>query len=130
MRPLTYVYPHTASADDTVQIRSYPTPPPGSRDPPTLTHPVAVRCLLPLALTDLSEPYVITGAGDVIRTYDLSSPTEPELLGVVDAHWHDITGIALWVRKTSGEDGKMRAEPWIVSASLDGTIRKWRLSGA
>ena len=24
---------------------------------------------------------------------------------------------------------KVRIEPWIVSASLDGTIRRWRLSG-
>lgn len=46
-----------------------------------------------------------------------------------DAHWHDVTALRLWVRKTKGEDGRMRVEPWIVSTSLDGTVRRWRLAG-
>lgn len=87
-----------------------------------------MRAILPLVMTDLAEPYVITGAGDVIRIYDVSSPDEPELLGEVDAHWHDVTALRLWVRKSFGADGQTRVEPWVISASLDGTIRKWRLS--
>jgi WD40 repeat protein len=92
-----------------------------------ITHPTAVRAILPLQLL-LNEPYLITGSGDVIRTYDLSTLSEPEMLSEVDGHWHDVTALRLWVRKNQ-EDGKTRIEPWIVSASLDGTIRKWRLSG-
>ena len=80
-------------------------------------------------MTDLAEPYVITGSGDIIRIYDVSSPEEPELLGEVDAHWHDVTALRLWVRRSVGDNGQTRVEPWIISASLDGTIRKWRLSG-
>jgi len=91
---------------------------------------VAVRSILPLSLTDLGEPYIITGAGDIIRVYDVSTLEEPELVGEVDAHWHDVTALRLWVRKTTGDDGKTRVEPWIISASLDGTIRKWKLQGS
>lgn len=80
-------------------------------------------------MTDLAEPYLITGAGDVIRVYDVSSLQEPELINEVDAHSHDVTDLHLWVRKTVGADSKTRVEPWIVSSSLDGTIRKWRLAG-
>lgn len=64
-----------------------------------------------------------------MRIYDVASPDEPEFIGQVDAHWHDVTAIRLWMRKFAGEDGKTRVEPWIISTSLDGTIRRWRLSG-
>ncbi|KAF7359371.1 WD40 repeat-like protein [Mycena sanguinolenta] len=116
----------TASSDDTAQIldTTLPTPKP----PVSIAHPAAVRCILPLSVTDLAEPYLITGAGDVIRVYDVSSLQEPDLINEVDAHWHDVTGLHLWIRKTVGADSKTRVEPWVVSTSLDGTIRKWRLA--
>ncbi|KAI0703594.1 WD40-repeat-containing domain protein [Cytidiella melzeri] len=126
----------TASADDTAQV--YDDPPVerriGDKPMAPITHPTAVRCILPLSLTPLSEPYLLTGSGDVIRAYDISSPNEPELLGEMDAHWHDVIALRLWMRKTAvldaqgEESGKFRVEPWIVSASLDGTLRKWRLA--
>ncbi len=112
-----------ASADETVQIK------PTDQPPYLITHPTTVRCILPLSTTDLAEPYVLTGAGDMIRVYDVSSPQEPELISEMDAHWHDVTALRLWVRKFAGDDGRQRVEPWIISASLDGTIRKWRLTG-
>ncbi|KAF5387071.1 hypothetical protein D9615_001674 [Tricholomella constricta] len=119
----------TASSDETVQSlhRDTDTPPP-KRPALSISHPVGVRSVLPLALTELAEPYLITGAGDILRVYDISTPEEPELLRDLDAHWHDITAIRLWKRVTVGGDGKTRIEPWIISTSLDGTIRKWRLS--
>lgn len=127
----------TGSADETAQV--YDDPPvqrrAGERPMPPLIHPTAVRTILPLSLTPLAEPYVLTGAGDVIRAYDVSSPDEPELLGVTDAHWHDVVALRLWMRKNAvvndGNATKSSAiEPWIISTSLDGTIRKWRLTGA
>lgn len=33
------------------------------------------------------------------------------------------------MRTSKNEAGQTRIEPWIVSTSLDGTIRKWRFSG-
>lgn len=116
-----------ASSDDTAQILVDPTS--TTKPPVSITHPTAVRCILPLAATDLAEPYLLTGAGDVIRVYDVSSIHEPELINEIDAHWYDVTALHLWLRKTVGTDAKARVEPWVVSTSLDGTIRKWRLAG-
>ncbi|KAF9013557.1 WD40 repeat-like protein [Hymenopellis radicata] len=118
----------TASADDTVQVVALNSASEADKIPRLIAHPTAVRCLLPISLTDLAEPYLITGADDSIRSYDISSLQEPDLLGVVDAHWHDVTELRLWMRTTSGDDGQIRVEPWVISASLDGTLRKWRLS--
>ncbi|KAJ3508667.1 hypothetical protein NLJ89_g5624 [Agrocybe chaxingu] len=121
----------TASADETVRIlpEESPNATQVKENPPKpVEHPVAVRAILPLPLTDLGEPYLLTAAGDILRTYDISDLSNPELLGEVDAHWHDITAIRLWVRRATGEDGKTRVEPWIITTSLDQTIRKWKLT--
>ncbi|KAI0721628.1 WD40 repeat-like protein [Cerioporus squamosus] len=127
----------TASTDETVHIIPHlapataPAPTPGTKPIPPIQHPTAVRTILPLSVTPLAEPYLLTGSGDMIRVYDVSSPEEPELIAEIDAHWHDVTALRLWIRKSQveGEPGKVRVEPWIVSASLDGTLRRWRLEG-
>ncbi|KAH7914671.1 WD40-repeat-containing domain protein [Hygrophoropsis aurantiaca] len=118
----------TASSDETVQIVSYPPNDSSVKPHSPFIHPLPVRALLPLPLTDLREPYLITGFGDVIRLYDISSIDEPEILGEIDGHWHDVTSLRLWMRTSKGEDGRTRIEPWVVSTSLDSTIRKWKLS--
>ncbi|KAG6854947.1 hypothetical protein C0991_009770 [Blastosporella zonata] len=118
----------TASSDETVQVLKRDSTLTPAKPLPPLVHSVPVRTILPLSLTDLGEPYLLTGAGDILRVYDVSSPDEPELIRDLDAHWHDITAIRLWKRTTT-ETGITRVEPWIISTSLDGTIRKWRLSG-
>jgi len=119
-----------ASADESVRVRlDKDTELSKGRPPVPIIHPLSVRAILPLQLTELGEPYLITGCGDVLRTYDVSSLDEPELVKEMDAHWHDITAIRLWMRQSVGEDGKTRVEPWVVTTSLDGTIRKWRLAG-
>lgn len=124
----------TASSDETVQVKLHPPLAPSSipvtKLTPPLTHSAPVKSILPLHLTPLAEPYLLTGAGDIIRVYDISTPEEPELLGEVDAHWHDVIALRLWMRTTpvQGAKGQYRVEPWIVSTSLDGTIRKWRLA--
>ena len=100
-----------------------------TKPPEPIKHPAAVRAILPLLLTDLSEPYLISAAGDVLRTFDVSSLQEPELLSEIDGHWHDITSVQLWMRKSAGDDGRKRIEPWILTTSLDKTIRKWKLAG-
>lgn len=122
-----------------MQIAAYP--PQASHRTLSIVHPHAVRCVLPLLLTPLGEPYVLTGAGDVIRAYEISdlesgggvsgggSGGTAEALGSVDGHWHDVTALELWVRRAEGGGGRGGAEAWVVSASLDGTIRKWRLAG-
>ncbi|KAF9001932.1 WD40 repeat-like protein [Cyathus striatus] len=116
----------TASSDDSVQLISTKGTTP-QKPISSVLHPVGVRAILPLILADPDEPYLITGAGDVIRVYDVSSLSEPSLINEIDAHWHDVTAIRLWARNISGDDGT-RIEPWVISTSLDGTIRKWKLS--
>jgi len=120
-----------ASLDETVQILS--TNSSSSPTPASITHPTGVRALLSLSLTPLAEPYLITGSGDILRVYDVSSPKEPELVNEIEAHWHDVTAIRLWIRGSTieAEDGtkKTSVEPWVVSTSLDETVRRWRLGG-
>jgi WD40 repeat protein len=122
---------HPASADETVQVSLDPdlSTEPKLKLPKPITHPKQVRCVLPVGLTEVGEPYLITGSGDTIRVYDLSTFDKPEMIREVDAHWHDILALRFWIRKSISSDGLTRVEPWIVSTSLDGTIRKWRLSG-
>ncbi|KAJ3886601.1 WD40-repeat-containing domain protein [Lentinula edodes] len=118
----------TASSDETVQVR-YLSEAEKRSTPPPIHHSTAVRCILPLHLTDLQEPYIITGSGDFMRVYDVSSANEPELLNEIDAHWRDITHIRLWMRQSVDEkNNQKRIEPWIITTSLDCTVRRWRLS--
>jgi hypothetical protein len=64
-----------------------------------------------------------------VYAYDPNIPEyEPELVGEIDAHWHDVTDLGLWMRVVE-KDGKRWNETWILSASLDATLRRWRLEG-
>ncbi|KIO29476.1 hypothetical protein M407DRAFT_6152 [Tulasnella calospora MUT 4182] len=140
-------YLWTASTDETVTIRRY-TPANSSSASSSITsleHPNPVRCLLLLPNSPIAQPFLLTGHGDVIRIYDVSELVEEDedpgesgnqkpltevsgvarLLNEVDAHSHSVTSLQLWL-KTSSE--VPTGEPWIVSGSLDGTVRKWRLS--
>jgi len=116
----------TASADETVQIYPYPSSDPVQK-PLSIIAKQAIKTLLPLQLSPLQEPILIIGLGDLIRTYDISSFDSPaELLSTVDAHWHDVTILKIWLRLYEDNNVK-KIEPWIVSGSLDGSLRKWKL---
>jgi hypothetical protein len=121
----------TASSDETVQIHPAIESEPGTiqKLPQPLEHPaLAVKSLLVLPLTDLGESYLLTAAGDYLRVYDISTLAEPELVSNTDVHWHDITAIRLWYRAKK-TDEVTHVEPYIVTTSLDQSIRKWRLAG-
>ncbi|KAF8509537.1 WD40-repeat-containing domain protein, partial [Gautieria morchelliformis] len=123
----------SASNDESVVIQPFPLSPPTGVPLKTYTiaHPNAVRALLPVSLTSLAEPYLISASGDAIRlyAYDFAAPEDsPELLGEIDAHWHDVTALGLWMQVVE-RDGNTRTEAWILSASLDATLRRWRLEG-
>lgn len=134
----------SASSDESVALQYHPPLPDSAapKAPPPLRHPAAAKALLPLSLPALSLPedladildaYLITAYSDTIRVYDVSAPHEPELLREeADGHWHDVVGLGLWIRSVKFElpSGikRSRLEPWIVSASLDGTIRRWKLA--
>lgn len=72
--------------------------------------------------------------------YDLSlgeGPNEARLIRQVEGHCAEVIAIRRWSREIQleqGDDGNRssrngdgKREEWIVSASLDGTIRRWKL---
>jgi WD40 repeat protein len=119
----------------------------------SLDHAIHVRSLIPLHLTPAGLPVLIAGsATGGLHIWDLEwagDGDDPAVIdgsgaresGMVDVHSHDVTGLALWVRQPAAEsametasEGKeltrvQSAEAWVVSGSLDGTLRRWRLSG-
>ena len=93
----------------------------------SLSHPTAVKAVLPIYDSINDATYLITACGDTLRVFDASTSLDaPELLNEVDAHAHEVTDLKVWI-KTDRTDG--RPELWVVSASLDGTIRRWHLQG-
>jgi hypothetical protein len=80
--------------------------------------------------------YVVTGSTDeTIRVWDLSSiellPQSERvkagregttgLVRTVEGHYDEVNELKLWFRKAN-------QEIWVISASLDGTLRRWKLS--
>jgi len=121
----------SASSDETVQVHLYPVPTDAKQKPsPPITHTTAFRAVLPVYLHSKLDsdafPYLLAGSGDSIRVYDISSFDEVELIKVVEGHWHDVTHLRTWLQESA--DGT-RKDVWVVSGSLDDTLRKWKLSG-
>ena len=123
----------SASADETIQMLVYPPPTHvGLKKKAPITHTTAFRTVLPMYLhPDLDSdvyPYLLAGSGDRIRVYDISSldEDEAEFVREVEGHWHDVTHLRTWIQ---GSGDGARRDVWVVSGSLDGTLRKWKLSG-
>ncbi|KZS99178.1 WD40 repeat-like protein [Sistotremastrum niveocremeum HHB9708] len=115
----------TGSTDCTVIMRQYPTASNGANQFRAITLPHTVKSILPLSLTPLNEPLVVVGSADTIVSFDISSPEDPEQLRELDVHAHDVVGLGFWVKKVESKTGAVALEPWIISASLDGTVRRW-----
>jgi hypothetical protein len=97
---------------------------------PPITHTTGFRAVLPVYLHPKLDsdafPYLLAGSGDSIRVYDISSLDEAELIREVEGHWHDVTHLRMWLQESA--DG--HEDVWVISGSLDSTLRKWKLSGA
>lgn len=86
-----------------------------------IQHPTGVKALLPLYILSLGETYLFTASGDIIRSWDTSDLDDKiEQRNEIDGHWHDVTLLGAW----SASD-----DLYILSASLDGTIRRWKVKG-
>ncbi|BGP14778.1 hypothetical protein JCM10213_004284 [Rhodosporidiobolus nylandii] len=145
----------TASADSSLVLSRLSLTNPTTPPVPILRipHPSQVRSFLPLpitaslrALPTPPPPYLLTGASDeLLRIFDLSSAAldpdaareqrrkwdglpvsaEAKVEGCVkeiEAHTHDVVQLRAYT--TAGEGG--RREVWVLSASLDGTLRRWK----
>ena len=113
-----------ASADDTVKIHPHSFEGGGSekrRPVKPIQHPTGVRGLLPLYIPELDETYLFTASGDIIRSWDTSDLEDRvEQRNEIDGHWHDVTLLKVW---------STPSDLYILSASLDGTIRRWKVKG-
>jgi WD40 repeat protein len=100
-----------------------------------------VRSLLLLPSTFHPSPLLLCGAADQdTRVYDLSSTLESasrssqthtagegraKEVSRIKGHWADVIDLDVWVKEVEG--GKKEA--WVVSASLDETLRRWNMQG-
>ena len=114
-----------ASADETVKIHPHsPEGQGGEKKRPInpIQHPTGVKALLPLYIPSLDETYLFTASGDIIRSWDTSDlDGKIEQRDEIDGHWHDVTLLKAWF---------VSPDPYILSASLDGTVRRWKVKGA
>ncbi|KAJ9121147.1 hypothetical protein QFC24_004821 [Naganishia onofrii] len=108
------------------------------RAPIPIPHPDYVKCVLLLPTSfHPTAPLLLTGSVDEdIRVYDVteileqSGNTHLAAEGTVEAreianikgHFGEVSALRCWIK--DGEKGK---EPWVVSASLDATLRRWSM---
>ncbi|EJU05347.1 WD40 repeat-like protein [Dacryopinax primogenitus] len=119
----------TSSSDNSVLLHRTNQEHSGPLSQSRIQHSHPVKALLALPVTELQIPYLITACSDEkIRVWDVSAFEDKlgpaDLLRTVDAHSHEISSLALWLRKGADE---IRV-PWVLSASLDSTLRRWKLS--
>lgn len=109
-----------------------------------IPHPAHVRSVLPLASVFPDSPYLATGSSDeLFRLIDLSSSAaldpnpareaKREWRGLplaatapvegcvraVEAHTHEVVQLCAYVSSD-------RQQQWLLSASLDNTLRRWK----
>ncbi|SCV67756.1 BQ2448_5367 [Microbotryum intermedium] len=139
----------TASADNSVLLSTFDASSPSSAPIPTtrIVHPYHLKSVLPLgiALPNLNSSHLLTGSADeAIRILDLNSisssshppfswsgiPSSADekmvgLVRTVEGHSHDVVDLHVYTQVGPKEQGG-RIEAWILSASVDGTLRRWK----
>jgi WD40 repeat protein len=119
--PLTFF---EASADETVKIQpcSFEESNNEKKRPiGPIQHSAGVKALLPLYVPSLDQTYLFTASGDIIKSWDTSDLEDKvEQRNEVNGHWHDVTLLKVWFTSP---------DPYVMSASLDGTIRRWKVKG-
>jgi len=127
----------TASSDNTAQCLTRPIATSSEQNAPpkpqpwtstdTFTHPDWVRAIA----HDPETGLLVTGCRDEdVRVWDTSSG---ECVKTLTGHFESVEGVCLvTLRKEGGKNAvgrKQESEKWIISVSLDGTLRRWRLIG-
>ena len=85
----------------------------GSQPPVYATHMIPVPCKAH-AVLPLRDETVLIGMED--GTLQVYRDDQPE--AALDGHWHNVTYAGLWTTP----------QAYVVTASLDGTVRRWPLS--
>jgi len=132
---------YTASSDNTAKLLTRPIAGseadakirlPKWESTDTFTHPDWVRCIAHDPATGL----LVTGCRDEdVRVWDTNSG---ECIRTLTGHFDSVEGVCIAngpcggaVQQGKAEDKKANVvEQWIVSVSLDGTLRRWRLDGS
>lgn len=118
----------TGSTDESFIIQKVPRTSAHSNVLHIIAQPSPVKAFLPLFYIFPDEAYLVIGVGDCLRvySYDPSSAGDPpELLREIEAHAHDVTSLGVWMNIGKSK----QIELWVISASLDCTLRRWSLSG-
>lgn len=89
-----------------------------------LKHPSYVKSLLP---QPFGLPYILTGAEDEeVRIWDAANlqATKNQPISIVSGHCGEVTAIVPWLKAENG-----KSIPHVVTAGLDGTVRRWTIQG-
>ena len=132
---------YTASSDNTAKLLTRPVPEsdtdaktrkPKWEPADTFTHPDWVRCIV----HDPASGLLVTGCRDEdVRVWNTSSG---ECVRTLTGHFDSVEGVCIVdglcggpaTQEKSGNKTSNVVGKWIVSISLDGTLRRWRLDGS
>ena len=97
--------------------------------PFVISHPSSVKSILPIPIPISGQSFVLSGSEDEdIRVWNVSNmPQYPaRLVSTVSGHCGEVSAMKWWQEKGSDDEHPS----WVlVSASLDGTLRRWTLQG-
>ncbi|CBQ71838.1 conserved hypothetical protein [Sporisorium reilianum SRZ2] len=105
------------------------TQPPLTHAHARLAHTDFVKTVLPLHLSLPSSTVVTGGSDEHIHVF----PSPSSSPSTIEAHWHELTALSLYLRPhtaytpASTLPAPSTDETWIVSASLDGSVRRFNL---
>ncbi|CAG7854250.1 SubName: Full=Uncharacterized protein {ECO:0000313/EMBL:CCA67510.1} [Serendipita indica DSM 11827] len=115
----------TASTDETVIFH----PRDAERKTVVIKHKHPVKSILLIHVSGTDSRFLVTGSGEIISTFEvtnlLSGNGDIDSLGVTDAHAHNITNVAHIESQVEYETSDSIS---VLSAGLDGLVRKWKLA--
>lgn len=110
---------------------------------PLYPESTSIRSLLLLPSTFHPAPLLLCGASDQdVRVFDISDTLESasrsytaeqvktsrtgraKEISRIRGHWADVIDLDVWIKEVDG-----KKEAWVVSASLDETLRRWSIQG-
>ena len=72
----------------------------------------------------MDEDIRVYDVADILENASSEVEAAAKEIANVKGHFGEVSALKCWIKE--GESGK---EPWVVSASLDGTLRRWSMKG-